>query len=122
MADLSIKEKRKGLEYANQVAELATSAPNSWAKRRMYQVVNEMQREFGLSDAEKRVLIARYLDVGCSNYEDLHRETKIPKQTLREIVPSMQSAGHVEITPLAVGTGGRPRMYIRLLVPISHFC
>lgn len=121
MAELGPKEKRRGLEFANQVAELAAQAPNGFAKKRTYRAVNEMRQEFGFSDAEKRRLIATYLDAGCSNYDDLIRETCFPKVTVIETVKAMEDEGLVEITQLSISTGGRKGTHIRLLADKNYF-
>lgn len=121
MAEPSLKEKRRGLEFANQLAELASTAPDGFSKRRIYRAVSDMRQHYGFSDDEKRRYIALYLDAGCSNIGDLCRETGWHKAQISEIIRGMESDGHVRITPLSISTGGRPGEHIRLLVDKTHF-
>lgn len=121
MAEPSLKEKRRGLNFANEVAELAAKAPDGFSKSRVYQAVSDMRQHFGLSEGEKRRQIAIYLHAGCSNLDDLVRETGQSKQRISETVQKMAADGEVEITPLSVSMGGRPGQYIRLLVEKTHF-
>lgn len=121
MAEPTLKEKRRGLEFADLVAELAARAPDGFSKTLLYQARNTMQRHYGFSDADKRRHIAIFLHAGCSNLEELCREMGMPKAVVSEMVGKMEADHEIEITPLSVSTGGRPRSHIRLLVSKTHF-
>lgn len=115
MADLTPKHKTRGLDFANRLAEMAAAAPDVRAKSAVYSVVKSLRELYGFSDQEKCELIRRSLDLGCSTYDDLVRETKMHRPTVIELVKSMETAGIVSIYYMQRGErGGRPTAYIRL--------
>lgn len=117
MANLTPKHKTRGLDFAEQLAELAaTVAPDTVAKSKVYATVQQLRELYGFTDDEKRQIVRQYLELGCSSINDLVRETKMHKPTIQDIVNEMESAGMVTITSMRRGEkGGRPTKYIRLV-------
>lgn len=115
MTDLTPKQKRAGLNFANRIARLAASAPDNVAKSALFSVVKWLRSFYGLTDAERRQLVRRSLVIGCSTYDDLVAETQIHRPTLIAIVKEMESAGDVHLRYLERGgLGGRRATFIQL--------
>lgn len=115
MANLSKEDRHRGLEYANQLAELARSAPDSFAKRETYRTVSTLRRFYGFSREEKQKYIGHLLKQGCSTYEDLVAESKIDRGEVVRVVREMEQAQRVLLTPLFTEKAGRPTVYISLI-------
>lgn len=116
MSNLTSKHKTRGQAFANRLAEVAVSAPDPIAKRHVYATVKQLRELYGFSDEEKLDLIREALDLGCSTYDDLARETRIHRPTIVEIIKRMEAAKSVTITYMVKGEkGGRPMAYIRLV-------
>ena len=86
------------------------------AKEAVFSAVRRIREFHGFSEQEKRDLIVRAVQLGCSTYDDLVRETKLAKPHVAQIIRDMSEAGTVELTQLGSGErGGRPMVYIRLI-------
>lgn len=117
MSNLTSKHKTRGQAFANKLAEMAPLAPDPMAKRCVYATVNRLREIYGFSDDEKRDLIREALDLGCTTYDDLARETRIHRPTIVEIIKDMENAKAVTISYMSKGDkGGRPMAYIRTLL------
>lgn len=115
MAEMSAKQSRDGLDYANQVAELALRAPHTFSKKVMLQAVDKMRRTYGFSDERKRELIRTSIEHGCTTYHDISNDVFLPKYDVIKLVKDMENHGEVTLHPLARGDqGGRPMVYIQL--------
>lgn len=116
MADLTPKQRRRGLEYANTLAQFASTAPDGASKKAVFGAVRLIREHHGFSLEEKHELIAHALRLGCSTYNDLERETRFHRAHIVDIVKSMADSGLVELRQLQSGEkGGRPTLYIYLI-------
>ena len=118
MAELTPKQRRRGLEFANTLAKQAAMAPDIISKKAIFRAVKEIREYHGFSVEQKQDLICRMIRLGCATYEDLVRETHFQKPHVIDIIRSMSDAGIVSLTTLQSGDrAGRPITYIRLADP-----
>lgn len=69
--DLTPKQRRRGLDFAEQVATLAAAAPDAVTKKELYGVVRSMRRRYGYSESEKQSIVLSMIKVGASSPADL---------------------------------------------------
>lgn len=108
------------MDFANQMAALAATAPTVGSKKSAFRAVREIREEHGFSQQEKQRLVINALAMGCSTYDDLVEETKLAKPQVTTIIRAMEEAGTVELRQLGSGErGGRPTVYIHLVAAAS---
>lgn len=119
MAELTTKQKRRGLDFANKVAAIAPAAPDDTSKKAILAAANHLREHYGFKDTDKRDVIKRSLHLGCRTYDDLVRETKFPRADIIRLVMDMKNGGEVDVYTLERnGEGGRPPVYIK---PVHEF-
>lgn len=115
MAEYTPKQRRRGLEFANQIAALAAKAPDDISKRALHAAAQNIRQLHGFSYEEKKKMIMKSLALGCSTYDDLVGETQLPKTKVYEIIQALEEEGVVERRMLLTGEMGRPMVYIHVL-------
>lgn len=111
--DLSPKERRLQLEFANTLAELAVAAPDDETKQIVYNAVKTIRKKAGWSIEEKREEILRLLNVGASTVADLIRETNFHKDEVFYITERLEKEGLVVFKRMSLtGGAGRPAVCI----------
>lgn len=75
-------------------------------------------KNHGMSDAQKRDVVAKALSYGASTYNELVAESGIRKPQVIAIVKQMEADGEVSLERFPVGgRAGRPTLFIRLAEP-----
>lgn len=115
MAELTAKQSREGLDFAEDVAALALKAPHLFARRTIREAVDRLRKAYGFKDWQKRKMIADAVENGCRTYADLVGETKLPKPEVVRLVKDMETHEEVILQKLTRGNqGGRAPIYITL--------
>lgn len=112
---LSKKQRRIGLNYAAELAELAAVAPEVSVKREIYKIVNQLRKRYGFSYEEKRDEILKYISLGASTVKDLENETGYDKQEIAEILSDLTRNEIVYAQKLSVTGTGRPALFYVLI-------
>lgn len=113
MAELTSRQRRRGKEYAEELAGLAARAPDSDTKRRVYAAVSACRRKYGYSPEQKLAELLRVIGLGASSINDLVAETPFPRQEIVDLVKQLEQSRRVRIEYLSVtGGSGRPSMHI----------
>lgn len=115
MSELNPKLSRRGLDLAQTAAALALTAPDQFAKRTILEAVDKLRKHYGFDDRQKRHLLRKSIEIGCTTYTELAVETRLPKPEVIRLIKEMQDHGEVETQTLMRGDrGGRPVLYISL--------
>lgn len=117
MATLTKQDRLRGSEFANRVAELAQDAPDFFSKRRVYQIADDLRRFYGFSDDEKKLLLLKLVECGCSTYSNLAHEMKMPKANIVALVSRLAEENKVRLRQMNNGRRGRPTVHISLILP-----
>lgn len=116
MATFTIQDRRRGLQYADKVAEIASAAPDPFAKTQTYRMVRTLRKVYGFNDEEKRKYIRGLLKQGCSSYKDLVRESNMPRQEVERVVKTLTAEDPPQVSiALLISTGGREAAFISLI-------
>lgn len=116
--ELTPKQRRRGLDFAERVAELAALSPDAVTKKELYGVVKSMRRRYGYSEAEKASVIMATIRVGASSVADLIRETGIDRSDVWKVVQQLETDGSVRFQKISARDGrGRPSF---LFFPVEN--
>lgn len=119
MADsptISIKRRRRGLEFAENLARMAGDAPDDEARRDLYACVNRLRRRYGFSEAEKRQIVLHRVRVGAATIGDLVRETGFTQPDVSAIVRDLESGGLIRCEKISLSASGVGRPTV-LIIP-----
>ena len=117
MADVTIKQRKRGLEIAETVATIAAGAPDAFTKKTLYRAVVSIRKEFGFSESEKEAEVLRRILIGASTVNDLVRETGFPQPDVWRITRSLEKGGLVYFQSLSTTGNGRPAT---LIFPVEN--
>lgn len=112
MPELTPKQHRIGLAYADRLAELAAEAPDDGvSKRDVYRAVDAIRQRYGWTHEQKLAEILRVVRLGASQVADMVRETRFREQEVKELCQRLVEAGRLRKTVLSItGGNGRPPM------------
>jgi hypothetical protein len=112
MAELTYKQRRRCLDYADRVASIALDAPDRGTKRELYAVVNSIRKRYGYTDEQKRQEVwLRILD-GASTIADIIAETNFHKDDVHAITKEFEIEKRVVFRQIRSGERGRPMICI----------
>lgn len=91
-------QKRRGLNFAKVLAEIAAKAPDDQLKKQVYRVVNDTRQKYGYTWWQKRDEVERCVRLGASTIDDLMHETPFNKQEIQELLNELVAADLVRKT------------------------
>jgi DNA-binding MarR family transcriptional regulator len=106
--ELTPKQRRRGLDFAEQVAALAGEALDATTKKELYSVVHSIRKRYGYSEAEKEREILRKLALGASSVSDLIRETFIVQPDVWRLTKKLEEEGLIRSEMISATGNGRP--------------
>jgi hypothetical protein len=107
MAELTPKQHRMGLAYADRLAALAAEAPDSASKSEVFSAVTGIRKRYGWTREQKREEVIRAIGVGAAKVNEIVTETQLTRQDVEEIVGELERLGFVRIESFG-NIGGRP--------------
>jgi hypothetical protein len=110
MAELTTKQRRAGLDFADKIVELASKALDVQTKKELYSVVNSVRVRFGFTQGQKRVEIWKRIHIGARTLNDLTVETQFTRNSVSQVLSEFEKAGLIHFTKL--GSVGRPQLMI----------
>jgi hypothetical protein len=111
--ELTAKQRRRGLEFADRLAELAAEAPDYETKQAAYKATNEIRKKYGFSTELKKKMILFYIEQGASKIDDLIRETSFDRDDVYSITRELETAKLVRFDKIQLtGSRGRPTILI----------
>jgi hypothetical protein len=106
---LSLKDRRRRLEYAARVSALAMDAPDVETKKIVYTACRIIEKRFGFSRDEKKILLLKLIEVGAASTEELVNESRFPSQDVYELVRELVDENKIREERLGVTyRNGRP--------------
>src|SRR6476646_4208809 len=112
--EISIKQRRRGLAFADRIAELASEAFDEQTKRELFSVANSVRKRYGFSEAEKESVILGRIKVGAGTIEDLRRETGFTQPDIWRIVRSLEEGGSIKCQSFSNKGNGRPTVLLMM--------
>jgi predicted transcriptional regulator len=110
--NLSVKERRRRLDYAALVAKVASEAPDAETKRIVYTAVRIIEERFGFSREEKKKVLLRLITVGAASIAEIERESNFRRNDIHLLVAELVKEGSVTERWLN-GRGDRGRPAVR---------
>lgn len=110
--ELTPKQRRRGLDFAERMALLAAEAPDAETKSVAYKAVNEIRRKYGFSNEVKKKMILAHIRNGASKIDDLIRETSFARDDIYEITRDLEQSSLVRFDKIQLTGGGRPTILI----------
>jgi hypothetical protein len=111
-AELTPKERRRGLQFAARLAEVALEAPDDVTKRETRKAIRAIESQYGYSQLEKRARILELVIDGAASHSELIAESGFHRDDVYAIITDLEKAGCVQVTRLEYGSGGRPPVRI----------
>lgn len=111
---LTRAQRRKLLEFADKVADLAAASPEKEAKRGLNAVAAGLRRRWGFTHADKRRLVWLGLVDGATTVRDLVCELGLRTDDVSVAVQELREGGLVDVVMLQHHKQGRPRQFIRI--------
>ena len=111
-SQLTAKQRRRRLEFADRVAALAPEAPDDSVRQMVYSTVNRIRQQFGFSDAEKKVEIERLIRLGAATIMDVVNESHFHKDDVLRLTKEMEAEGIIVFRRMLNLGVGRPQIYI----------
>ena len=108
MAELTPKTRRRGLDFAEEIASLAAKAFDDRTKKELYAVVHSVRKRYGYTEAEKETEILRRIAMGASSVNDIVRETGFNSQDVWRIVKLLEEGRRIRSQMLSNTGKGRP--------------
>ncbi len=106
---LSLKQRRRVLEYADCVAGLAADAPNDDSAASVWKAVRYLRNQYGFSDKEKEDLILKKIELGAQSIGDLASATGFPSQVVHDMINNLETRGMIEFRKMSVSSNGLGR-------------
>jgi DNA-binding MarR family transcriptional regulator len=110
--ELSAKARRRGLDFAGRVSQLALEAPDLVTKQEVYKAARAIEKKYGFTLAEKKAYLLRLLAIGAASYAELADESGFPRQDVQNLINDLEGDGLVKIEKLT--NFGRPAVRIFL--------
>lgn len=98
---LSIKHRRRGLRFAERIAQLLPDAPDEDARRDVYGVVTRMRIRYGFTPDEKREIVLSRIRIGASTIHDLIRDTGFSQPALWAILQKLEADNLIRIQKMS---------------------
>lgn len=98
---LSIKHRRRGLRFAERIAQLLPEAPDEDARRDVYGVVTRMRIRYGFTPEEKRQIVLSRIKIGASTIHDLIRDTGFSQPVLWAILQQLEAEKLIRIQKMS---------------------
>ncbi|MEO8647768.1 MAG: hypothetical protein ABI539_01240 [Acidobacteriota bacterium] len=108
MSELTNRQRRKGLDYASEVAEIAAKSPDTHTRRELYSVVKSIRHRYGYTRQQKKDVILRCIGLGASTIGDMVNETKFSRDDVHELTRELESEKQIVSYQLRATGNGRP--------------
>ena len=109
---LTLKQRRRLLVFADEIAALAARCPDNGAKSGLYSIAGQLRRRYGFSDDEKRHEILRTVRCGASTVRDIVTETGFSRPEVMDKIRALEAAGLLLVQRLSISMRGRPALLI----------
>jgi uncharacterized membrane protein len=108
--ELTPKQRRRGLDFAEEVAQMAARSPDAVTKKELYAVATSMRKRYGYSESEKQTVVLAMIRMGASSASDLIRETGLDRPDVWRITKHLEEAGRIRLQKISAAgdKGGRP--------------
>jgi DNA-binding MarR family transcriptional regulator len=110
--ELSAKARRRGLDFAGRVSQLALEAPDLVTKQEVYKAARAIEKKYGFTLAEKKAYLMRLIEVGAASHNELIAESGFHRDDVHSLVNELEAAGLIRIEKLT--NFGRPAVRIFL--------
>lgn len=98
---LSIKHRRRGLRFAERIAQLLPEAPDEDARRDVYGLVTRMRIRYGFTAEEKRHLVLSRIRLGASTVHDLMRDTGFSQPAIWAILRQLEAEDLIRVQKMS---------------------
>lgn len=112
MGLITPKQRRRMLDFADEIAKLAAGVPDTETKRDLYKAAQSVRRRFGFSESEKKALVRKAIDLGANTFRDLAYETGFPLEIIKEVVGGLERDGKARTERMSLSGHGRPQVLI----------
>jgi hypothetical protein len=109
---LSLKDRRRRLEYAARVSALAMEAPDVETKKIVYTACRIIEKRFGFSRDEKKTLLLKLIEVGAASIAELINESRFHRDDVYTLVSELLAENKIREQWLN-STGGNGRSSAR---------
>jgi hypothetical protein len=123
MPEITIKQRRRILMFADEVATMAAErAPDIVTRKELWGVVQSIRKRFGFTKEQKQIEIWKALQDGAHTISDIILVTKFHRDDIHEITKAFEVAGFVEFRKINItGGAGKPTVMISPLAKIVNF-
>jgi lipase chaperone LimK len=105
--ELTIRQRRRGLEFADRIAGLALEAPDDRTKQIIYSARNAIQKLYGFTREQKKAELVRLIDLGAANITDLIQESGFSKNDVYELTRELATEKRIrEAVMMSIGGNG----------------
>lgn len=108
MAELTAKQRRRGLDVAETVAKIAGEEPDGFAKATLYKAARTIRTHYGYKESEKEAVVMKKIAIGASTINDLIRETGFPQPDIWRITKTLTERGEIIEKKMSYSGNGRP--------------
>lgn len=114
MDEVTAKDRRRLLDFAEKIATLAAETPDELTKNELYRAANSVRRRFGWTDQEKLEEIYRAIELGAMTVTDLVRETAFPPAVVHWATRLLEDHKVIKSTKFSAGNKGRPALMFKV--------
>lgn len=110
--ELPAKHRRRVLDFADRLSQLAAESPNDDTRQITYRAVNEVRSKYGFRRDEKKAEILRLVKLGASTPGDLINETRFHRDDVFAIIRELETEELVVVKKMQLSGHGRPSLCV----------
>lgn len=119
MAEVSSKQRRRFLSFADELAAIASDrAPDITTRRELFQVVQSIRKRFGFTKEQKQLEVWFAIHDGAATVSDLIVVTKFHRDDIHEITKALEVAKFIEFRKMSYT--GRAGRHVAMIYPLRE--